>query len=306
VIAVGAHAQLSQEEVRRKVGVRIAETYAVRSHDINGPLADSGQRVGNLPLLLDGRFLQADRRLTVGSVIPNPYAGFSGGGKMVLPGLAGVDVLVWLHRLAQMGGSSGPGVPGNRIRMEIDRVTSALPLHGSVLCLVDSGRQVREIFCGPPVPTHRHAAAVAASRYRTPLSGIYDVFICNAYPKDAEFIQSATGYTPVRTGGQRHLAEGGTVVLLSAAYRGIGEHALFGSGGPLHRSRNTPHPELGGADVAVFTTGVSASEVAVTHWPGYPVYSRWEDVVSHLLARFGSHARVGIFPAAALQLGPGS
>ena len=304
VVALGAHGPSAADGLEKKLGNTVSGM-PVRLHDAEGDLADSGLTVGKLPLMVDRRFLEADFRIGVGSIIPNPFAGFSGGGKLVLPGLSSLDVLEWLHKLGMMGFAGGPGrTEGNRIRNEVDRIAHALPLHLSVGCLVDSQRRVRELHFGDPVAAHRAGCQRARRVYETPVAGIFNVFVCNAYPKDAEFLQSENGYGPLRTGALRHLASGGSVVLTAACHRGRGHHGLFDEGRPLHGKPTGPKGYLQGFPAYVYAPGISEADCRVTHWEGYPHFQEWDELVASLEQRHGTSARVGIFPAGALQLGP--
>jgi lactate racemase len=305
VMALGAHGPPDTEAIRRKVGDRVANRFTVRMHDAAGHLADTGLRVGTIPLCIDRGFWEADLRVGVGSTIPNPFAGFSGGAKIVLPGLASLEVLVWLHSLAMMGFGGGvASVKGNRVRAEIEQVGAALPLHFSVACLVDARRGLREVFYGEPRPVYAAAYARARAVYATPMPGRFDVLFCSAYPKDEEFLQAENGYSPLRTGGMRFLAPEGSVVLMAACHGGRGRHGLFDTGMPLHRPALGPKGFLRGADVSVYAPGITEADCRVTHWEGYRHFREWDRLMDSLLERHGERTRAGVFPAAALQLGP--
>ncbi len=305
VMALGAHRPPRPGEVRAKVGDAIADRYRVRLHDMKGKLETSSLKLGEIPLRIDPGFLAADIRIGVGAIIPNPFAGFSGGGKIVLPGLAAQEALEWLHKLGMMGFAGGVGkLRGNRIRTEIDRVARDLPLHLSVSCLVDTRRRIREVHYGDPLESHRRGCERARMAYATPMAGSFDVLICNAYPKDAEFLQAENGYSPLRTGGARFLAEEGSAVLMAACHQGRGHHGLFDEGMPLHRKPRGPARYLGNRALHVFAPGISAADCRVTHWEGCPHYRNWDELINALLTRHGDTARVGIFPAGSCQLGP--
>jgi nickel-dependent lactate racemase len=303
VIAVGAHRAPTPSEISRKVGHNVARTFPVRVHDPTAELAASGLKLGDRPLHVDGRFLTAEFRLGVGSVLPNAFAGFSGGGKLVLPGLASLEALVWLHKLAMMGFGGGVArLEGNRIRSEIDRIASELPLHMAVGCLVDAARNVREIFFGDPVDEHRRACARAREVYGTRVRGRFDVLFCNAFPKDGEFLQAENGYNPLRTGGLRCLSSGGSVVLMAACHLGRGYHGLFDAGMPLHRKARAAKGYLRDVSAFVYAPGITETACRVTHWEGYPFFAEWDELVETLVERHGAAARAGIFPAGGLQL----
>lgn len=305
LFAVGAHAQVAVDDIPNKVGQLIADRFPIRSHDCQGPhLAETGLLVGETPLWVDRGFLESDLRIGVGSVMPNAFAGFSGGGKIVLPGISSFDVLIWLHKLGMMGFAGGVGkVSGNRIREEIDRVSCDLPLHFSVSCLADEKRIVREIHWGHPVSSHRRAIRRAREVYHTPMDGPYDILFCNAFPKDAEYLQLENAYSPLRTGGADRLKAKGGVVVMGACYQGRGHHGLFDRNGPLHRPP-ARKAWLGDRQVFLFCPGVIEEDVRVTHWDGYHFFPEWDDLIRALVKEYGPNPAVGIYPNASCQLGP--
>ena len=73
---------------------------------------------------------------------------------------------------------------------------------------------------------------------------------------------------------------------------------------PLHQKATGPKNYLRDVPAFVYAPGISETDCRVTHWKGYPFFSEWAPLVEALVARHGEAARVGIFPAAAIQLGP--
>lgn len=305
VVALGAHAPPPAPELELKVGKSVLAKHAIRFHDAHSDLHRTEIMIGDLPLRIDPVFARADCRIGIGVIMPNPFAGFSGAGKIVLPGLADIDALEWLHKIALMGFGGGVArTGGNRVRTEIDRVAVELPLHLSICCLVDSSRKTRELVFGDPVEVHARGASRAREIYRTPMSGRFDVLFCNAYPKDGEFLQVENAYTALRTGAMSHLNDGGSVVLMASCHRGRGAHGLFDAGERLHRKPTAAKPFFRGAAGFVYSPGIDEADCRVTHWEGYPFFQEWTPLLSALLERHGPTARVGVFPAGSLQLGP--
>jgi lactate racemase len=306
VMALGSHGVPSREELRLKLGERALD-FGVRAHNaVHGDFAETHVELAGAPLRVDRRFFEADVRIGLTSVIPNPFAGFSGGGKIVLPGLADSRALEWLHKIAMLGFGGGPGqTDRNKVYNAIVRVARELPLHLAVNCLVDRDRRVREAHHGEPAESHERAVTSAKTRLRTKLAHEYDVLICNAYPKDSEFLQVENAYTPLRTGAMEYLKENGSVVLMGSCHKGRGTHGLFDAGGSLHRAPSGPKAHLQGRDLIAYLPGIDREDFGVTHWSGYRYSDDWSEVVEWLVASHGPTARVGVFPCASIQLGPG-
>ena len=99
LIATGTHRANSQEELDGMLGPEVARSYRVVNHDAfaTDDLEHCGETPGGIPIWLNRHWLAADFRITTGFVEPHFFAGFSGGPKMVAPGLAGFETTMRLH-----------------------------------------------------------------------------------------------------------------------------------------------------------------------------------------------------------------
>ena len=99
LIATGTHRANTETELREMFGDEIVSHYTIVNHD--GRDASSLVRLADaspgVPLLLNRDWLEADFRITTGFVEPHLFAGFSGGPKLVAPGLAGLETIMVLH-----------------------------------------------------------------------------------------------------------------------------------------------------------------------------------------------------------------
>ena len=247
-------------------------------------------------------FAEAELKIGVSGVIPHPFAGFSGGGKIVIPGLADLDVLARTHKFALMGFRGGARLEGNSFRAEMETAVRRLGLDWTVNVALNSSREVAAVRAGDMVEAHRAAADAAAACGLTAAPGrLLDALVLNAYPKDGELLQVEAALVPLRQGMLSWLAPGAPIVLTAACAEGLGHHALFGPGGRLFRkpSRKTflnDHPLI------LFLPGVSRPEAGAVFWEGYAMCSTWDAVVSQLTSHMKERPTVGIVPCAPLQV----
>ena len=102
LIATGSHRPLRDKEMRWKLGNRIVDEHPVWNHDAYASdLKQIGCLRSGIPLLVNPRVVQSDLVIGLGCVIPHPTAGFSGGGKIIVPGAAGALTIACLHGLQQ-------------------------------------------------------------------------------------------------------------------------------------------------------------------------------------------------------------
>jgi nickel-dependent lactate racemase len=304
IIATGAHRPATTDDFAQKIGLPLMSRVRTISHNPERDLADTGVSLAGVPIRVNETFLRAGVRLGVCTVLPHPFAGFSGGGKIVIPGLADLNVLERTHRYALMGLQGGIGLATNRFRDDMENAVARIGLHWTVNVVTNSRREVAAIASGDFVRAHRAAAAAATQLGSTqPPVNRLDALILNAYPKDTELLQIETALAVLRMGMEHWTVPDAPIVLTGACADGLGTHGLFGPGGRLFRvpSRKT---FLGKRPLIVFSPNVTAEAAAQVFWQGYPVFQTWDAVIDRLRHYLSPGARVGCVPCAPLQLLP--
>ena len=99
LVATGTHRGNSADELRAMLGSDTFDAVRVVNHDARNPdsLVWVGNMGANVPVWLDREWVEADVKITTGLVEPHFFAGFSGGPKMIAPGLAGLETVLVLH-----------------------------------------------------------------------------------------------------------------------------------------------------------------------------------------------------------------
>ncbi len=302
VIASGAHRRASAADIASKVGTGLARLLRVVPHDCEQDLADTGVELAGVRVRINRTFADADLRIGVGSVMPHPFAAFSGGGKIVIPGLADLDVLARSHKFALMGLHGGDVIEKNRFRLAMEEAVRRIGLHWTANVVVNSRREIASLRAGDFVSAHRAAAADAARIGRTPLPDApLNALVVNAYPKDRELLQAEAAFVALKGGLLERLEPGAPVVLAASCTDGLGIHHLLGPGGRLFRPP-APRNVLRGRPLIVFAPGVTEAEARAVFCGDDVVTSTWTAALAALKRRLGPAARVGVLPCAPLQV----
>ncbi len=105
LVATGTHRGNTDEEIRAMLGDELVERVRVVNHDARDrdSLVYLGEHGRGVPVWINRLWVEADLRITTGFVEPHFFAGFSGGPKLVTPGLAGLDTVLVLHDAARIG-----------------------------------------------------------------------------------------------------------------------------------------------------------------------------------------------------------
>ena len=301
VIATGAHREADARDFVLKLGSTIPGRVRVEGHAPQGDLVDTGVHLGGVPVRINRTFAEADIRIGVGAVLPHPFAGFGGGGKIVIPGLADLDVLVRTHKYALMGLSGKTGLEGNRFRADMEQAVRTIGLHWTLNVVVNGARDTAHVVGGDMVDAHRAAAQLASAVGRTAGPGApLDALMVNAYPKDGELLQIESALVALRGAALSWLRPGAPIVLTAACSAGCGTHDLFGPGGRLFRPP-MPRRSLGEHPLVIFAEGVSAQDARQVFWEGYRFTNNWEDVVE-IVGSTTAAPHVGILPCGPLQV----
>ncbi len=224
LIATGLHRHATRQEIDLIVGPEIAAAYRVVSHDAR-ELAQH-RRLGatrrGTPVYIDERFMAADLHITLGFVEQHLMLGFSGGRKLIAPGLAAQETIKVIHspRFMREPLATEGSITGNPLHAELLEI-ARMARHDFILDVtLTQERQISGVFAGDPVQAH--AAAVefleATSLERLPEPA--DVVITSAagYPLDLTFYQIVKGITAAQ-----HIAKpGGRILVLGECAEGIG------------------------------------------------------------------------------------
>jgi nickel-dependent lactate racemase len=303
IVALGSHAPLSEADLRRKLGTEVVQNYNILQHDPMENLAEIGVHLDKIPVRINKDFLDCDLKISMGCITPHPFAGFSGGGKLILPGLASLEIIERTHRYVVMGFRGEMGVvEGNQFREEVEAVCQKCGLNLIVDSVVNQERKVAGVFIGDFKKAFSKGVEFARKVYQTPLPRKADVAVLNAYPKDTDLIQSENALNVLRSTPRSFLRDDGKVVLVSASSHGRGVHGIFAPGGRLYR-KPIRKRWLGNKELIVYSPGVSREECRSIFWEGYRFCPTWEEVVSELAAAFPDHCKVAVFPCGSLQLG---
>lgn len=186
VCALGTHPVYSREELEQKVGPEVAARLKERliSHDPHSPenVVIGKTHRGTL-VEINPQVAFADLVIAVGECMPHPCAGFGGGFKIVMPGVASYRSVAdhhftWMrHRKSRVN-----ILDGNPWYEEIVDAGQIARLSFKLDCIINEKKEIIRAFAGEPFAEHRAASEYAASLYYVPLSKVADVTIIAAYP----------------------------------------------------------------------------------------------------------------------------
>jgi nickel-dependent lactate racemase len=243
LVATGTHRSNTPAEIEAMLGADIMRRYRVINHDSRdlSALVHVGDTTTGVPVYLNRLWLDADVRITTGFVEPHFFAGFSGGPKMVAPGLAGLQTTLTLHDARRIGHPMATwGITeGNPIHDDIREIARMTRIHFAVDVTLNRAQQITAVFAGELFAEHRAACAAAKRDAMREVDSPFDVVLTTnaGYPLDQNLYQAVKGMSAAA----KVVKRGGTIVCATECRDGLPAH---GSYGEVLASRSSPQELL--------------------------------------------------------------
>jgi nickel-dependent lactate racemase len=302
ICAPGTHRPLIYPEFAAKLGKEIVEKYPVYNHTIWENVVDVGKTSRGTPVYVNREFASCDLRIAIGSVFPHPLAGFGGGGKIIMPGICGIETIDYHHKNENMRKKTGLGrLDGNVFRLDIEEAARLAGLHFKVDAVLNNRREVVGLFAGDLVEEHRAGAELARQIYRTETVGDADVLVLNSYPDECQLVRSM-GCIPAS------LNEGGDVVIITHSHEGQNLHqwnSRFGKdyGGRGYTPEHVSSHIKKAAKIIVVAPHLSRYDRDTIGPPEKLAWCKtWAEALAELTGRHGPGTKVGVYPYAPLQV----
>ena len=224
LIATGLHRGARDDEIVTILGPEIAQKYRVVNHDAQKREQHRylGATKNGTPVYIDERFMAADLHITLGFIEQHLMLGFSGGRKLIVPGVAAQETIKVIHspRFNREPLATEGSIADNPLHHEFLEI-AAMARHDFILDVtLTHDRQISGVFAGNPVKAH---AAGVDFLERTSLETLpepVDAAITSSagYPLDLTFYQVLKGVTAAA-----HIVKpGGAILLVAECAEGIG------------------------------------------------------------------------------------
>jgi len=302
-IGQGAHTPMDRADLIRKLGLPIVEKYTIHHNLPYEHREFLGQTRRGTPVFISRFYLEADLRISLGTLTPHAYAGFGGGAKTVAVGVAGIETLAINHGRAYTSQPiSTAKVDDNDCRDDMEEIAAMAGLGFIVNGVINSRRELAGLFAGDMVAAHRAAVAFARRVYATELPPPADVAVFNAYPKDKNLLQSINALNVIGYELRRAIQPDGTAILAAACPEGMGLNFLESLGGKVYLKITREQMGLGKHSAIVFSPNLSHTEVSQLYPDDTLVLNCWDQVLEEIVRRHGAAATATVFPTAGVQI----
>jgi len=304
VMATAAHRPQTREDLIKKLGEDVLSRFEVFSHNPYENLKYMGRTSRGTPVYVNRYVAEADLKIGVGGIYPHGGAGFGGGGKIILPGVAGMDTIEANHK--NIPGAGHGVIEKNKNRADIEEAARKAGLDIIVNVVINSRREIVGVFVGDMVEAHREGVKLAREVYKTEVPEGMDVIVTNAYPLDTEMFQAVKALWMIGQSSKKD----STTILLSACSEGRGYHALYQMGGrlwiPPEKSwlkKVFSRTETSRKRLLILSPNLNRKDV----YQMFPeedtdLLSRWEEALEELRRLYKRRINVAVFPCASIQI----
>jgi nickel-dependent lactate racemase len=314
LLATGLHRPNLGDELVEIVGKSIVEKYRIENH--NGQALDEHEFLGEsprgVPVWIDRRYIQADLKITVGLIEPHFMAGYSGGRKLICPGLAALETVRAWHspRFLEHPKARAGVLEGNPVHEENTWIGRRAGCDFIVNVVLDEHRKIVHAVAGDMEQAFLEGVRFVEKLVWDTVPEPVDIVITTSagYPLDATFYQSVKGMVAA----EPIVKPGGTVILAAEISEGIGSpefRRIFEEnpsldefmdrimGGDYFRMDQWQLEEMAKvrrkARIVVVTRGLSPEQLSRLFVESAPTV---EEAVADCLRRYGPDATIAVMP----------
>jgi nickel-dependent lactate racemase len=228
-VATGTHRPCTPAELDALLGPEVADRFRVVQNDAGdrSSHALAGTTRGGNAVWIHRDVLACDLRILTGFIEPHFFAGFSGGGKAVMPGMALLETVLRNHSPAHIGHPQATwGVTqGNPVWEE---VCEAARMAGPSFLLnvtLNRDKEITGVFAGDVEQAHQRGCEFVRRTAMVPVSRLYDIVITSnsGYPLDLNLYQAVKGMSAAA----QIVKPGGVIILAAECWDGIPDHGQY-------------------------------------------------------------------------------
>ena len=229
LVATGTHRGNNSSELRQMFGDAVVDSVRIINHDARAAaeLAFTGTHGNGVPVWLNRVWLDADVRITTGFVEPHFFAGFSGGPKLVAPGLAGLETVLVLHNAARIGDPRATwGITrGNPVHDDVRAIATATGVTFALDVVLNRDKEIVAAFGGDLLAMHAAACETAKGMAMRPVPAPFDVVVTtnSGFPLDQNLYQAVKGMSAAH----QITKPGGTILCAAECRDGFPDHGSY-------------------------------------------------------------------------------
>jgi len=232
IMAVGMHKKLNRKELIEILGKEIYDNYNIENHNAlnKNYLIDLGETSFGTPVMVNKKVYEADLRILTGMIKPHNIAGYSGGGKSILPGVCGLDTILSNHSFkATSHPYSCLGViEGNPMRENMEGALKLIGTSFMINVVLNYKDKVVKVVAGDVIKAHRKGVKFLGKLSKLNIIKQAEICICGTpAPVDMNFYQMLNSISAPYRIKKPITKSGGTIIVTDSAREGISDGDFY-------------------------------------------------------------------------------
>lgn len=235
----GTHRDQTREEFVQMLGDWVVDNVKIINHHCHNKdeLVNLGTSRFGCDVYLNKAYVEADFRIVTGFIEPHFFAGFSGGPKGVMPGIAGIETILTFHNARMIGDplSTWGNLEHNPLQEMTREVNLMCKPSFMVNVTLNKAKDITGVFAGELFEAHAAGCEFAKRHAMIPVDHRFDVVLTSnsGYPLDQNLYQAVKGMSAAH----QIVKQGGTIVCAAECSDGIPDHGNFAQ---ILKMRKTP------------------------------------------------------------------
>ncbi len=227
--ALGTHRPQTEAELKRMLGSEVVSRYRIVQHDAwdDENLVEVARNRAGRPVRVNRAYMDASVRILTGFIEPHFFAGFSGGPKAVLPGIADIEAIMDNHGAEMIAHprATWAVTEGNPIWEEILAVAQSTEPSFLLNVALNQDRKITGVFAGDLVAAHRAGVAFVREKAMRPVPEPFDIVITSnsGYPLDLNLYQAVKGMSAAA----QIVRPGGDIIVAAECWDGVPSHGEY-------------------------------------------------------------------------------
>jgi lactate racemase len=219
LVALGTHRPMTADEIERHFTPQVTRRVPVVNNPWRNPaqLVDLGTTPNGTPVHVSRLAMEADYLIGVGSIVPHHIPGYSGGAKIVQPGISGPATTGATHYLSLRAPRSYLGAVENPVRREIEQIGEKVGLRAILNTVLNPEGELVQAYFGRPGMAHRVGVRRSRQVYGVELPAHADIVVAGSHPCDIEFWQAHKSLYPADIA----VKDGGTIIVVAPCPEGV-------------------------------------------------------------------------------------
>ena len=228
LVATGTHRDNTREELGGMLGKEIVQRFKVVNHHCQDDkiMVDLGKTSGGIPVVINRLFWEAEVKIVTATIAPHQGAGFSGGRKSVLPGIASLATLKQHHGFGMRSNRPAMGwVEGNKFHENALEAAKMAKVDFILNTVQNDHKEITQVVAGDVEKAWFEGVKASREIFEVKVPHPVDIVITTpgGFPKDIDLYQSQKSMAS----SELVVKEGGTVILLAECKDGVGAHGFY-------------------------------------------------------------------------------